>query len=215
MKSKTAPADVGRRDLTPGELRAVIGAATGSLRLLLLAGTLTGARLGDIANMRWADLDLAAGTWSFTPMKTSRTGRKLTLPLLAPLLDELRTAQTEGLWPSVFPAERELWQRSDLTKVVSRHFEACGIATNEAATAGQSRRKARVLVGFHSLRHTAATLAAKSGANLALVRKTLGHSTAGMTAHYTHADTQSVRRVLAPLAEILALPQPAAKQVAA
>ena len=80
---------------------------------------------------------------------------------------------------------------------------------------GQTRRKARVLVGFHSLRHTAAKLAAKSGANLALVQKTLGHSTAGMTAHYTHGDIESARQVLAPLAEIMALPRLEAKEVAA
>jgi integrase len=85
--------------LTPHELRAVVGSASGSLRLLLLAGALTGARLGDIATMRWADLDLAAGTWTFTPMKTSRTGKRLVLPLLSPLLDELRAAQAEALLP--------------------------------------------------------------------------------------------------------------------
>ena len=215
VKAKALAPDTGRRDLTPAELRAVIGAATGPLRLLLLTGTLTGARLGDIASMRWADLDLTAGTWSFTPMKTSRTGKRLVLPLLSPLLDELRAAKAEALSPHVFPAERELWQRADLTKVISRHFEACGLVTNEAAVAGQARRKARVLVGFHSLRHTAATLAAKSGANLALVQKTLGHATAGMTAHYTHGDTASARQVLAPLAEIMALPLPAAKAAVA
>jgi integrase len=185
------------------------------LRLLLLAGALTGARLGDIATMRWADLDLTAGTWTFTPMKTSRTGKRLVLPLLSPLLDELRAAQAEALSPHVFPSELLLWQRADLTKVVSRHLEACGIATNEAVGEGQTRRKARVLVGFHSLRHTAATLAAKSGANLALVQKTLGHSTAGMTAHYTHADTASARQVLAPLAEIMNLPRSGIKAATA
>jgi integrase len=215
VKAKAATPDTGRRDLSPAELRAVIGAATGSLRLLLFAGALTGARLGDIANMKWADLDLAAATWSFTPMKTSRTGKRLVLPLLSPLLDELRAAKAEALSPHVFPAERELWQRADLTKVISRHFEACGLVTNEAALAGQARRKARVLVGFHSLRHTAATLAAKSGANLALVQKTLGHSTAGMIAHYTHGDTESARQVLAPLAEIMTLPRRKAEEVAA
>ena len=208
VKSKSAPADTGRRDLSPDELRAIIAAASGSLRRLLLAGALTGARLGDIANMRWSDLDLIAGEWGLTPMKTSRTGKRLRLPLLSPLLEELQQAQTEALTPWVFPAERELWSRRDLTKLLSRHFRSCGIATQAEPEEGQARCRVRVLVGFHSLRHTAATLAAKSGANLALVQKTLGHATAGMTAHYTHGDTESARKVLAPLAEILALPHP-------
>ncbi len=66
------------------------------------------------------------------------------------------------------------------------------------------------MVGFHSLRHSAATAAAKDGVNLALVQKTLGHSTAGMTAHYTHGDLESARKVMAPLAAILSNSQPSA-----
>lgn len=38
------------------------------------------------------------------------------------------------------------------------------------------------------------------------MQKVLGHSTIAMTAHYTHGDTDSARRVLAPLAEILSVP---------
>jgi len=45
-------------------------------------------------------------------------------------------------------------------------------------------------------------LAAKSGVNLALVQKTLSHSTAAMTAH------EIARQVLAPLAATLSLPVP-------
>jgi integrase len=208
VKSKCTPADTGRRDLSPDELRAIIASATGSLRRLLLAGALTGARLGDISSMRWSDLDLIEGEWGLTPMKTSRTGKRLRLPLLSPLLEDLRAAKAESLSPWVFPVERDLWLRGDLTKLLSRHFKSCGIATLANPTAGQTRRRARVLVGFHSLRHTAATLAAKSGANLALVQKTLGHATAGMTAHYTHADTESARKVLSPLADVLRGPFP-------
>ena len=99
---------------------------------------LTGARLGDIVNLLWADLDLEAGEWTFTPMKTSRTGRRLKLPLLDPLLAELRAAQTVTLGAYVFPAELERWQRGDLTKRLSAHFEACGLVTNGVAGEGGS-----------------------------------------------------------------------------
>lgn len=58
------------------------------------------------------------------------------LPLLSLLLDELRAAKAEAITPHVFPTERQLWQRADLTKVISRHLEAYGIATNEAVVAG-------------------------------------------------------------------------------
>lgn len=209
LRTKAANHNTGRRDLTPDEIRAIISRASGALRLLLLAGTLTGARLGDIVSMRWEDLDLITGTWKFIPMKTSRTGKRLETPLLEPLLGALQATQKESLSPWVFPHERSLWARGDINRVISKHFEECGIVTTEPVAKNQQRQKARVVVGFHSLRHSAATLAAKSGVNLALVQKTLGHSTAGMTAHYTHTDQESARQVLAPLAAILNLPVPA------
>lgn len=208
IKSKTAPANTGRRDLPPDELRRVISTASGNLRLLLLAGALTGSRLGDIANMRWADVDLEKGEWTFTPMKTSRTGKRLTLPLLDPLLPELRAARETSMGTEVFPRERELWARGDLTEVISAHFEACGIVTQEAVADGSQRRRARIVAGFHSLRHSAATISAKSGQNLALIQSTLGHGSAGMTARYCHGDSASARQVLTPLAEILTLAPP-------
>ena len=206
IKSKTSPADTGRRDLTPAELRTLIASAQGSLRLLLLAGALTGSRLGDIVTMRWSDLDLETGEWTFTPMKTSRTGKRLALPLLEPLLSELRAVKSESIHPDVFQRERELWARGDLTEVISAHFEACGIVTQEAVADGSQRRRARIVAGFHSLRHSAATISAKSGQNLALIQSTLGHGSAGMTARYCHGDSASARQVLGPLAEVLALP---------
>ncbi len=208
IRGKQAAPDSGRRDLTPDEVRKIIATAEGAMRLLFIAGAMTAARLGDIVNMKWSELDLDAGVWSFTPAKTSRTGKQLVLPVLEPMLGELRATKAASHGQCVFQEERTLWERGDLNKRISAHFEACGIATNEAIAEGQQRRRRRIVVGFHSLRHSAATAAAKDGVNLALVQKTLGHSTAGMTAHYTHGDLESARKVMAPLAAILSNSQP-------
>ncbi len=97
VRPKVKTAESGRRALTPEEIRRVVHCAEGSLRLLLIAGAMTGARLGDIASMRWSDLNLISGEWSFTPMKTSRTGKRLVLPLLEPLLGELRIELPHGV----------------------------------------------------------------------------------------------------------------------
>ena len=194
----------GRRALSVDEVRRVIGAASGTLRLLLLAGAMTGARLSDLVAMKWDLLDLEAGTWSFTPLKTSRTGKALTLPLLEPLLGNLRAAREASLSPWVFPDERRLWQCNDLTHEIGAHFTACGIVTNEAAAEGSQRRRARILVGFHSLRHFAASEASRSGANSLLVSKALGHGSLDITKLYVHAGIEDARIALSPLAAIMA-----------
>ena len=194
-----------RRPLTEAEVVRVVASATGALRLLLVAGAQTGARLGDVVSMRWDHLDLEAGIWRLTPMKTARLGKSQEAPILEPLLGELRKWKcTEaGLRPFVFGEERTAWQRHELNKAISAHFEACGIATNRKVEDGENRRRAKIVVGFHSLRHFVATNAAKNGMNLGLVQKVLGHSNEAMTHHYTHGDLESARSVLSPMARIV------------
>ena len=215
IRGKQASQAGGRRDLTPAELRQVIGAASGPMRLLFLCGAFTGARLGDVVGMRWADIDLAAGSWAFVPSKTSRLGKKLALPLLDPLLTELRAAKVTSLTPHVFPEELKLWARGDLNRRIGAHFESCGIVTNEAVAEGSQRQRQRCVVGYHSLRHTAASMAAQSGVSLGLVQRALGHSTADMTLKYTHADDAGTRQVMSALADVINMPQAAKAEVVA
>lgn len=183
------------------------------MRLLFLCGALTGARLGDVVGMRWVDIDLAEGSWAFVPSKTARLGKKLVLPLLEPLLGELRSAKDVSVSPHVFPEELKLWARGDLNRRIGAHFESCGIATNEAVSEGAQRQRQRCVVGFHSLRHSAASMAAQSGVSLGLVQRALGHSKTNMTMRYTHADDAGTRQVMSALAEAINMPQPAAKGV--
>src|SRR5262249_16699885 len=61
------------------------------IRLLLM----TGARRGEVLGMRWADLDLAAGTWN-KPASATKQKREHAVPLSAPvrqLLAEIRNQQ--------------------------------------------------------------------------------------------------------------------------
>ena len=124
--------------------------------------------------------------------------------LLEPLLGALSEAKRGSLSPWVFPEERTLWLRNDLTRVISAHFEGCGIVTAEAVGDGVQRRKSRVVAGFHSLRHFAASEAARSGANSLLVSKALGHGSLDITRLYVHAGVEDARQVLTPLAAVVA-----------
>ena len=50
-------------------------------RGVILLGALAGIRLGDALRLRWGNVDLQASGITFTPSKTARLGKKLTLPL--------------------------------------------------------------------------------------------------------------------------------------
>ena len=48
---------------------------------VILLGALAGMRLGDALRLKWGNVDLQGGAITFTPSKTARLGKKLTLPI--------------------------------------------------------------------------------------------------------------------------------------
>jgi integrase len=75
------------------------------IRLLLLLG----ARLGEIANMAWSELDLAAGTWTL-PKERSQNKRALILALPKAALDILAAVPRQPEVPYVFGSRQKTQQ---------------------------------------------------------------------------------------------------------
>ncbi len=145
-----------RRDLKPDELTSVVQSAKGSLRGMFAVGLYAGMRLGDVCLLGWNDIDFGQGHIRHTPLKTKRLGKVVTIPLhpvLEAILRELQNIQAKQD-EYVFPHEADLYRRDSaaVTKMIQRHFEACGIQTTEPP-AGAHRKTSIVRVGFHSLRH--------------------------------------------------------------
>src|SRR5206468_2522598 len=65
------------------EVKMLVDAAEGEWRTLILLGYFTGARLSDCCHMEWENVDLSAGTLTYTQ---SKTGRKLAVPIHPDLL---------------------------------------------------------------------------------------------------------------------------------
>ena len=70
----------------PAQISKLLQAAEGDWRAAILLGYYTGARLSDVANMRWNALDLDKGIIRFTPSKTKKA---VTIPLHDDLKSEL------------------------------------------------------------------------------------------------------------------------------
>jgi integrase len=188
-KEKTP--DQGRRNLSEKELQTIFEKATGNRKMMLMLGLFTGLRLGDVVNLRWADIDTKPGFIVVVPMKVSRLGKakKVELPVhpaLQRALSEHRS-RTDGEF--LFPVERELYaaNAANVTGPMQEFFQSCGIVTNEAVENGE-RRRAIVRVGFHSMRHSFVSLCAKAGAPQHVVQRLVGHGSPAMTEHYTHLD---------------------------
>jgi integrase len=152
------------RRLSEAEIRAVwqafdrIGYPFGVLGKLLL---LTGQRRGEIAGLRWADLDLEAGVlrWDGTATKT---GVEHLLPLSGAAVALLRTLPRIDDSPLLFPAGRV-----GSTNPVSGFSKVLLTVHQLSGTSGWH---------FHDLRRTCATHMARLGVAPHVCERILNHS---------------------------------------
>jgi integrase len=191
----------GRRTLTVEELRNVCAQATGELRTMLAMGLYLGCRLGDAAMMDWGSVDLVRRLIIYVPHKTARkVGEPLHIPIhpeLHVILSETPPATRHGPVCPDMAARYTARGPDAVSDVVQRHFEKCGLVTNEARRGAGVRR--RVAVGFHSLRHTAVTLLREAGVAQSISMAIAGHTDTVVHQLYTHADGEAMRRAVAAL----------------
>lgn len=190
------------RSLSVEQVQLLVAAMNPRYRPLvsLLAGT--GLRIGEALGLRWKFCNLtdkyvavdgvlvpayslavvqtySRHTWG--PPKTPRSRRTVPLSSTAWIaLTEMR--------------ERDLTGGGDdpiFRGRTGEPFDSHNIAKRFLKKAGDSI--SCPWIHFHSLRHTAASL---SEMDIAARQKFLGHSSAAMTAHYTHVDIEKVRAQL-------------------
>ena len=175
-----------RRALTKAETDAIVAAAEGEYKGLVLIGLYTGLRLGDACLLKWEDFD-KAGVLRVT---TRKTGAAVALPA-AKLRDELRKTLGANGRGFVMPAIAERYQRdaAGVSDWVCRYFKRAGIKTSVKA---KGWSKARPDASYHSLRHTFVTRAIERGVPAPIVRALVGHASESMTTRYTHISEAAI-----------------------
>jgi len=136
------------------------------LYLLILMAITTGARKGELMNLKWSDIDLDRQT---AYVETTKNG----LPKVMPLIDEV-----------VVELSRFIGQESELI------FNS-KIKTNKPYEFYKLWKKALKFAEiedfrFHDLRHSCASYLAQSGASLLEIADVLGHKQISVTKRYAH-----------------------------
>lgn len=200
--------EVGRRPFTLDELRQILSVASLEWRGLVLAGLYLGGRLGDLAQLTWANVDLGRGEIAFT---TQKTNRRQVLPMAPPLIrylqDELRPGDNpfEPLFPSAFRVVQEQGRVGTLSNQFHDILVAAGLAavrSHQATGKGRSTTRQSCGLSFHCLRHTATSLLKNAGVSDVIARDIIGHDSRAISEHYTHVDTSSKRRAVDLLPDI-------------
>jgi len=154
----------------PGRRRTLDPFAVAAIRLLLL----TGARLHEILDARWENVDFER---ALILLPDSKTGRK-TIYLSAPALAVMAALPRLEGNPYVIAGEKNATHRVDLKKPWAAVCQAAGLKG----------------VRLHDLRHTFASFGAGASLGLPIIGKLLGHTQAATTARYAHlADDPMLR----------------------
>jgi integrase len=204
-----------REPFTAAEIEKLLAAAPDvEWRGLIMLGLYTGGRIGDLAHLKWGNVNLITGMITFQPEKTKKRGKKVSLPLhpaLASFLLSLPSADDDSA--PLFPKmnAKKVGGEHGLSRLFSRIMAAAGVdamtvQTGFHAKSGDSKKKgkARSLArrSFHSLRHTAVSMMANAGVSEELRRKVTLHSDSEVHARYTHHEAGPLRAALGTLPDV-------------
>jgi Phage integrase family. len=190
---KLEPID--REIFTDEELSLIFKNPSPLMRALFTIGICTGLRLGDVATLRWSDIEMdrTLGEPVFLEKEINRVTRKTKVLVHIPIGYELaeflskqwhESGQTEYVLPEA--AEMYLSGSHLLNNRILSYIKSLGI---EKYRIIPGRKRKQSVKDFHSLRHCFCYYAGIRGVPLPIVQSIVGHLTQAMTKHYqSHAD---------------------------
>lgn len=172
---------------TPEEQRRVLEAARKVGKdwyPVSLTARYTGLRYGDIATLRWDEIDLDKGVLRRKPNKTQRFDISVTLPLMPILVDCFKGLNREGDY--LFPLHAHYYgKRGKNVQRIMAYREVLDLA-------GISKEHT-----FHSWRHSCATALGEAGVSKEVRKMILGHTTDENASRYDHSEhLEEMRKAL-------------------
>jgi integrase len=194
---------VEQRFLTLDQLHELATAAGACRPLVYVLGT-CGLRFGEVAELRWRDLDLDDLRLRIARSVTlvdgafvvgsPKNGKARTVSLPALVADLLTPGDMDGL---VFPDSAGGYMRG--ANVRRRWWSRAVTAAQlfpRTATGAAGKPAVEYEFKLHELRHTPASLAIQAGANIKALQNMLGHESAGLTldryGHLYESDVEAV-----------------------
>jgi integrase len=189
LKAKKVEKDV----FTPEQVARLVKAAKGTdWEGAILIGYGTGARLQDVANLRWPCVDSENGILTFQ----ERKGDKRVVVGLHPDVEDWIANQPPIDDPEayLFPtlANRSGAGRNGLSKAFERIMERAGVSGKVLRERDRKGRSVRSL-SFHSFRHGAATAVFNQAALKDITRRVTSHAARGVVDRYIHEDIEALK----------------------
>jgi integrase len=187
---------VEKHTFTAEQIQRLFNTAKGDWKGMVVAGFFTGARLGDLANLTWGNVDLFERTITFTQKKT---GAKIKIPMAEDLHSYLcGIPMQDNPKAPVFSTlcGKTSAGKSGLSMAFKRIMKSAGIEQGTIRERGEGVSRKVSGLSFHSLRHSFNTVLTNSGVPQELRMKLTGHSSAEMNAVYSHHELTTIRAAL-------------------
>jgi integrase len=194
-----------RRPFTFAEIKRILKVCgeDAEWRGLVLFGLYLGQRLGDLAKLTWRSVNLDTGEIAFT---TRKTGRRIVLPLVQPLIDYLSALPaSDNPNAYIFPNTATHKRTASLSNQFREILSDAGLVEprgHEATKKGRSQARETSEISFHSLRHSAVTMLKASGLSDVFAREIVGHESAAISRQYTHLSTDDLRNAMQRLPDV-------------
>ncbi|MGO8835825.1 MAG: tyrosine-type recombinase/integrase [Limisphaerales bacterium] len=186
---------------SPEQVRLLLATANDEWQTAILCGFYLGARLSDVINLTWENVDVTGGVITYEQRKTSK-------PVTAPLHPDLRNHLFKltgdnpraPLCPTL--QKRSIGGRSGLSKTFANIMRDAGIDQQQVKGKGKQGRMFSKL-SFHSLRHTFTSALANANVPAEVRQKLTGHADAATHQKYTHLELQPLQAAIATLPSVL------------
>ena len=190
--------------LTAEEARALIMSAELGFRRLLMGALQTGARLGELLQLRWKDVDFGRNE-VVVQAAYSKTKRFRVIPLFEELQAELLTLREARKTCGADGSDLVFASDDGEPLGMGRIRGMLARALNRCRDIPEHKKNK---ITFYTFRHTFASLAAQNGVSYFELGKILGHSTPAMTARYAHFYAEHTRAAIVTVGRILSIRTP-------
>ena len=192
---------------TTEQIDALLASAPPDWKGAIIFAFYTGARLLDVATLRWDSIDLPGRVIRYTPAKTRRSGKVITIPIHPALENHLLELPSPDSGKAfVFPTlQKKSAKGSGGEHGLSSTFKRIMVKANVAGTIarrGKGKGRATSSLSFHSLRHSFNSAMANAGVSQELRQKLTGHASAEMNRIYTHHELDSLRGAVGVLPHV-------------
>ena len=190
-----------RRPFTVEELRQVIEAADPEWGSMTKFGLYSGQRLGDLARLTWANIDLDNKP-PVLRLSTKKTHRCVVIPIAPALLAHILAIEVGSPGEAIHPrlSRKPSNQLSnEFTDLLVRAGLRQSPRSHDKTGMGHDVARKPSRLSFHSLRVTATSLLKDAGVPQAVVEELIGHSSAEMSKVYTRVGIEALTRATSAL----------------